>query len=98
MKFTRYPQTLGTIILILFGCGLVTAVGFFGHHSSIPVETQSGDYISVSLWGGFVALLICITGTISVACLATVTDVFIAIRGVPWFKVQVPAPQRTIVL
>ena len=85
MKLLTDSESLGVIILILFG-----------KYSSIPVEAPSEGYTSVLLWCRSVALGICITVTISIGWLnSTATKALLAIREVPSFKVQVPATQQT---
>src|ERR1700736_5839957 len=89
MKFTRGQEFLaeffGTMVLILFGDGVVAMVVLFG--DKIPGE--AGGYTNVVLgWGLAVTFGIYIAGTISGAHLnPAVTLALAATKRFPWSKV-----------
>ncbi len=93
MKFTKGQEFLaeffGTMVLILFGDGVVAMKTLFGHNPPIPGEVVMGGYTNVILgWGLAVTFGIYIAGTISGAHLnPAVTLALAATKRFPWSKV-----------
>jgi len=79
-------EFLGTLVLILFGAGVVAMATLFG--SQVPGEVVKGGYTNVTLgWGLGVMLGIYVAGGISGAHLnPAVTLAMAALRGFPWRK------------
>ena len=80
-------EFLGTMVLILFGDGVVAMVILFGHN--IPGEVVKGGYTNITLaWGLAVTMGIYIAGKISGAHLNPAVTLTLAIlRGFSWVKV-----------
>ena len=80
-------EFLGTLVLILFGNGVVAMVILFGH--GIPGEVVNGGYTNLTIaWGLGVTMGIYIAGRTTGAHLnPAVTITLAAFRGFPWRKV-----------
>jgi len=80
-------EFLGTMVLILFGNGVVAMVVLFGH--GLPGEIVNGGYTNITLaWGLAVTMGVYLAGRISGAHLnPAVTVAVAAFRGFPWWKV-----------
>ena len=92
MKFSKsqefLAEVLGTMVLILFGCGVVAMVVLFGSNPSVPGEVVKGGYTNIVLgWGLAVTMGIYIAGTVSGAHLnPAVTLAMCATGRMPWSK------------
>lgn len=80
-------EFIGTMLLLLFGDGVVAMVVLFGHGT--PLEIVNGGFTNITLaWGIGVTLAIYVSGRISGAHLnPAVTLAVAAFRGFPWKKV-----------
>lgn len=80
-------EFLGTLVLMLFGTGVVAMVQLFGH--DISGEVVNGGYTNITLaWGLAVTMGIYIAGKTTGAHLnPAVTVTLAAFRGFPWRKV-----------
>src|ERR1700733_10717079 len=93
MKFTKGQEFIaeffGTMVLILFGDGVVAMVVLFGHNPPIPGEVVMGGYTNIVIgWGLAVTFGIYIAGTISGAHLNPAVTLAMAATGrMPWSKV-----------
>src|SRR5882724_3787004 len=80
-------EFIGTLVLILFGNGVVANVVLFG--SGIPGEIVHGGFTNITIgWGLAVTMGIYVAGKISGAHLNPAVTLSVAIfRGFPWRKV-----------
>lgn len=80
-------EFLGTLVLILIGCGVVAMVVLFG--SGTPHEVVNGGYTNITLaWGLGVTLGVYTAGKISGGHLNPAVTVALAVfRGFSWSKV-----------
>jgi glycerol uptake facilitator protein len=80
-------EFLGTLVLILFGNGVVAMVVLFGH--GVPGEIVNGGYTNITFaWGLGVTMGIYIAGKLTGGHLnPAVTVTLAAFRGFPWRKV-----------
>ena len=86
MKFTAaqefMAELLGTMVLILLGCGVVAMVKLFGSNPAVPGEVVMGGYTNITLGWGFAVLMgIFIAGTISGAHLNPAVTLALAATG-----------------
>lgn len=94
MKFTAaqefIAELIGTMVLILFGCGVVAMVVLFASTAPvIPGQIVNGGYTNITLGWGFAVLMgIFISGGISGAHLNPAVTLALAATGrFPWSKV-----------
>ena len=80
-------EFLGTLVLMLFGLGVVAMVVLFG--KGVPAEVVNGGYTNITIaWGVAVTMGIMVAGKTSGAHLnPAVTVTLAALRGFPWGKV-----------
>jgi len=93
MKFSAAQEfaaeLLGTMVLILFGCGVVAMVTLFPSVPAVPGEVVKGGFTNITFaWGLAVVMGIYISGTVSGAHLNPAVTVALAATGrFPWPKV-----------
>ena len=87
LKAELMAEFLGTLVLILFGNGVVAMVQLFG--SGVPGEVVKGGFTNITFaWGLGVTMGIYVAGKISGAHLnPAVTIALAAFRGFPWKRV-----------
>ncbi|HEY7390665.1 MAG TPA: MIP/aquaporin family protein [Bryobacteraceae bacterium] len=80
-------EFFGTLILILFGNGVVAMVVLFGH--GVPGEIINGGYTNITLaWGLAVTMGVYVAGRITGGHINPAVTLSVAIfRGFPWKKV-----------
>ncbi len=80
-------EFLGTMVLLLFGCGVVAMVVLFG--KGVPGEVVNGGYTNITFgWGLGVTLGIMVAGRITGAHLNPAVTIALAVfRGFSWGKV-----------
>ena len=94
MKFSKWQEFLaelfGTMVLIVFGCGVVESVVIFAStNPKIPGEVVFGGYTNITLGWGFAVLMgILVSAGVSGAHLnPAVTIALAATKRFPWGKV-----------
>ena len=94
MKFSKWQEFLaelfGTMVLIVFGCGVVASVVIFAStNPKIPGEVVFGGYTNITLGWGFAVLMgILVSAGVSGAHLnPAVTIALAATKRFPWGKV-----------
>jgi glycerol uptake facilitator protein len=80
-------EFLGTLVLILFGSGVVAMVMLFG--KGVPGEIVNGGYTNITIaWGLAVTMGIYVAGTVSGAHLNPAVTLTVALfRRFPWVRV-----------
>ncbi|MBB6098382.1 glycerol uptake facilitator protein [Deinobacterium chartae] len=92
MRFTLsqefWAEFFGTMVLLLFGAGVVAMVQLFGSNPPIPGQIVNGGYTNITLgWGFAVIMGIYIAGTVSGAHLNPAVTIALAATGrFPWAK------------
>lgn len=91
MEFSKrqefISELLGTMVLIMFGCGVVAMVVLFGDKGN-PNAVINGGYTNIVLgWGLAVTMGIYVAGTVSGAHINPAVTIALAATGrFPWYK------------